>query len=159
MNDRWIRPDGARWNAADRVRVSRLFRGHIDTPSNRRRGKSCRIQRRTCFWHPDVEAEAHHIDYAKPFVVVWAGLKCGCHRKIDHGTLKIPRKAIFDYTSLIEGEYGVARLKIRVEESKSTACSCGRRPRWMVTEGKHRPECSKNCPEPAATGSNDAVPF
>lgn len=159
MNDQWTKSDGTRWNPADRVRVARLFRAHVDTPSNRARRRSCRIVRQPCHWHPDEPGEAHHIDYEKPFVVVWVGLRCGCHRKVDHGAVKIPKRAIWDYTSLIEGPYGVAKMGLRVDESRSTACVCGKRPRWMVRAEKHHPECPKNCIEPVATGTDDAPAF
>jgi len=112
-NKQWVTDDGKRWQRAERIAVARLFRGHVDTPSNRRRGKSCRIQRRGCFWHPDVEAEAHHVNYSRPFVVVWVGVVCGCHRRVEHGSLKVPKAAIFDYTSLIEGPYGISRPTAR----------------------------------------------
>jgi hypothetical protein len=114
-NNSFLTKDGRRWQRADRIRVARLFRAHVDTPSNRRRGRSCRIQRRDCHWHPGVTAEAHHVDYARPFAVVWAGLLCGCHRRIEHGTLTVTRRAIWDYTSLIEGPFGIARPGGRAE--------------------------------------------
>lgn len=145
MNDRFLKSDGTRWNSADRARVARLFRAHVDTPSNRRTGRSCRIVRRGCFWHPEVEAEAHHVDYTRPFIVVWVGTSCGCHRRIDHGSLKIPQKAICDYTSLIEG---VAKHGLRSEMTRldSLACICG-------AKGKREPHRG-NCPKEAA---NEAV--
>jgi hypothetical protein len=124
MNDRWTTKAGKRWNKTERDRVSRRFRYHVRTTSNPRG----RIHREGCFWHPEVEAEAHHIDYTKPFVVVWAGGSCGCHRRVDHGSLKVPKKAIFDYTSLVSV---VARPGGQrhgpVKDSK--ACTCGRRRR------------------------------
>lgn len=162
MNDRWIKTDGTRWNEAERIRVSRLFRAHVDTPSNRRTGRSCRIQRRNCFWHPNEAAEAHHIRYDKPFVVVWACVRLGCHREIDHGSKKIPRKAVFDYTSLVEGAYGVAKHGLRKPEPESRGgCTCARRARTkaMRERGQHLVTCPKFVDEPQATRSDDATPF
>ena len=48
-------------------------------------------------------AQAHHLDYSKPFLVVWVGESCGCHRRLEHGTLRIPKKAVYDYSSLVAG--------------------------------------------------------
>jgi hypothetical protein len=147
---------GERWQRADRIAVARRFRSHIDTPSNRRRNKSCRIQRRNCHWHPYVEAEGHHVDYNWPFVVVWVGLSCGCHRKIEHGTLKIPRKAIWDYTSLIEGPYGISKpglLRKGMRVSGAKGCTCGIRGGHGVAQ--------KDCPVHNAPADEvkSATPF
>lgn len=117
MNDRW-QLSGRKWNSAERQRIARRFRHHVRTSSNPRG----RIHRELCFFcvenaltggYPRLEhlplAAAHHIDYARPFVVVWC---CDSHhRKIDHGALCVPLKAICDYTSLIEtvAKYGKRR--------------------------------------------------
>jgi hypothetical protein len=112
VNDRWIKKDGTRWNSAEKARVAKRFRSYIRTPSN----PTGRIHREPCFFcvHErlaqgytlvDIEqilpkAEGHHVDYNKPFVVIWS---CGSHhRQIDHGTLLVPRIAICDYTSLVK---------------------------------------------------------
>lgn len=125
MNDRWQK-GGRRWNAAERQRVARRFRHHVRTPWN----PLGRIQRDLCFFcvrnalaggYPRLEhlstVSAHHVDYARPFVVVWA---CDSHhRQIDHGVLRIPLRAICDYTSLIEAP-GVAQRGNRYESRLRT---------------------------------------
>lgn len=114
MNDRWQK-SGTRWNQRDRIQVARLFRHHVRTPSNPRG----RIHRECCWFcletarrggYPLAEhlplAPFHHIDYARPFVGVWCCDKH--HRMIDHDSLRVPARAIHDYTSLIEAP-GVGR--------------------------------------------------
>ena len=108
----WKKSDETRWNNAERDRVSRMFRHHVRNPSHPRG----RIHREACHWHPNVVGEAHHLDYAHPWRVVWAGgEECGCHRRIDHGSLKVPQRAIWDYSSLIEAvaKPGLRRTKRR----------------------------------------------
>lgn len=98
MNDKWMK-GGRRWNRASRVRVSRLFRSYVQTPSKPR----APIVREACHFHPYVLGEFHHTDYRRPFVGAWlcgwAGLSC--HRKVDHGTLELPPEAIRDYTAVV----------------------------------------------------------
>lgn len=84
----------------ERVRCARRFRQQLWSPAHPER----RIHRvyRCVNWREcrtgDVQTEAHHIDYRKPYVVVWV---CrSCHRRIEHG-LKVPRRWIHDYTSLV----------------------------------------------------------
>jgi hypothetical protein len=107
MNDRWQR-DGGRWNSDEKIRVSRLFRHHVRTPSN----PLGRIHRESCWFcvqnalkggYPRLEhlppVAGHHVDYARPFRVVWC---CESHhRQVDHGTLQVPQRAICDYSSLV----------------------------------------------------------
>jgi hypothetical protein len=107
MFDYWRHGD-KKWNTAERTAVARLFRAHVDTPSNRLRGRSCRIHREACAFHPGVTGEAHHVDYARPFLVAW--LCARCHRRVDHGGVKLLKKHVWDYTSLIDG---VAKHKLR----------------------------------------------
>jgi hypothetical protein len=78
-------------------RVARRFRHHVRTVSNPRG----RIIREACTFCPaGATAGGHHLDYAKPFVVVWA---CEpCHRKIERGEIKIRAKDVWDYTSLVK---------------------------------------------------------
>lgn len=117
MNDKWRDKLGKRWQAKANTKIAHTFRSHVDTPSNRAHGRSCRIHREPCFacaadyyaalqafptinFKPPLEpGEAHHIDYVRPFVVVWVCHRH--HREVDHGSLKIPKKAIWDYSSLI----------------------------------------------------------
>lgn len=133
MNDQWLKKDGTRWNSAEKDRATRLFRAHVDTPSNRRKGRSCRIRREPCWFclqnarqggfpqeeHLSLES-FHHIDYSKPFRGIWACTKH--HRQIDHGALRIPLKAVRDYTSDVEV---VARHGLRHEGPRH-----GRRKDW-----------------------------
>ncbi len=125
MNDKWKTKEGKRWSKADRDRATRLFRAHVDTPANFRRGRSCRIKRQPCYFcvrellgregpHAPIDrlplGDAHHVDYGCPFVVVWT---CNSHhRRVDHGALRVPRKAIMDYTSLISGPYGISKPRL-----------------------------------------------
>jgi hypothetical protein len=97
MNDRWSRQDGKRWSRRERDRVAERFRSHVRTPSNPRG----RIVRERCPWHPEkARVEAHHPDYARPFLVVWCCF--ACHRRIDHGSLVPTVRETWDYTSLVE---------------------------------------------------------
>lgn len=146
----WKTKDGRRWQQSERVRVARRFRGHVRTPSNPRG----RIHRESCHWHPDVEAEFHHIDYANPWRGAWLGLTCGCHRRVEHGTLRIPAKAIWDYTSLIESP-GVGRPGGRRHGPvvATKACTCPRRTTHDVKYDRHQPSCPKFMRDP------DAPPF
>lgn len=96
----WKTPAGARWNKADRIRASRMFRHHVQSTWNPRG----RIVRLPCafepFGHQLKESEAHHVDYDKPFVICWV---CpDCHRAIERGEKKVTKTRIYDYTSLVE---------------------------------------------------------
>ncbi len=113
------------------TRIQRLFRHHIRTPSN----PSGRIRREVCFfehrvktgkavpssgkcWYSDRKdnervAEAHHIDYAHPFKVVW--LCFHHHRKLERGKVKLRKRMVWDYTSLIDG---IAKFGNRVSKEE-----------------------------------------
>jgi hypothetical protein len=97
-------------------RAERHFRQHVDTPSNRRAGRSCRIVRQPCFFCVEEEraraaaggvadesrlfpAPFHHLSYTpgEEFRGVWCCDKH--HRQIDHGPLRIPLRAVRDYSS------------------------------------------------------------
>lgn len=131
MNDRWKTKEGKRWGRADRDRATRLFRAHVDTPSNFRAGRSCRIKRQPCYFcvqevlakhgrSASIEhlplVDAHHVNYNHPFAVAWTCVSH--HRKIDHGALRVPRRAIMDYTSLIMGPYGISKPGLLRENQK-----------------------------------------
>jgi hypothetical protein len=77
-------------------RVARRFRHHVRTPRNPRG----RIQREPCGFCPDPNpAEAHHLDYSRPFLVVWS---CeDCHRAIEQGRVRVLARHTWDYSSLI----------------------------------------------------------
>lgn len=119
----WSDPSG-RWNSADRIRVERLFRAHVQS----RRNPGGRIVRLPCvFWGgvrgrwpqpqpPDClgePADAHHVDYEHPFRVAWLCFKC--HRRVERGTLRITPRLICDYTSLVANIRRVSARERRVQ--------------------------------------------
>ena len=83
-----------------RVRCARRFRYHVNTRSNPRG----RIFRLPCVFCPldrgtQQPSEAHHVDYAKPFLVAWL---CEVHhRMVDHGSLKLQARMLCDYSGLV----------------------------------------------------------
>lgn len=95
--------DWRRWKQyedPDKVRAARRFRHHIQTPSNPRG----RVVRLPCVFCPLEEAlnrfsEAHHPNHKIWWVVVWACERC--HRMIEHGSLRVLKKHLFDYSSLL----------------------------------------------------------
>ena len=77
-------------------RMARRFRHHINRHSN----PYGRVLRLPCFNCKNIlrQSDAHHIDYAKWYVVVWV---CSpCHRLVERG-LVIPARAVCDYGSLL----------------------------------------------------------
>jgi hypothetical protein len=131
VNDRWLKRDGSRWGSAEKRRVARLFRHHVRTfrnPMGRIHREACWFCRETARLDrlngtcngPREEhlplAPAHHIDYDRPFVVVWACDKH--HRMLDHCSLTLPLRAIHDYTSLIEAP-GIAQPGRRREARRT----------------------------------------
>lgn len=112
MNDKFKTPGGKRWGTDAMRRAERHFRQHVDTPHNRKARRSCRIVRQPCFFcveharkggYPREEhlfpAPFHHLSYApgEEFRGVWC---CDSHhRKVDHGDLAVPLRAIRDYSS------------------------------------------------------------
>lgn len=112
MNDRFKTRDGKRWGSDAMRRAQRHFRQHVDTPHNRKVGRSCRIKREPCFFcveharaggYPREEdlfpTAFHHLSYApgEEFRGVWC---CNSHhRKVDHGALTLPVRAVRDYSS------------------------------------------------------------
>jgi hypothetical protein len=94
-NNRWATDDGQRWQSAEHTRIGRRFRGHVRTETN----PKGRIHREPCYFHREMIGEAHHPDYDQPWAVVW--LCSSCHRRADHGTLRVTKKMIWDYTSLV----------------------------------------------------------
>jgi hypothetical protein len=105
MNDKWQGGDGACWNTREKQRIAERFRSHVRTKSNPRG----RIHREKCYFctreYPNPEewphlprADAHHVDYARPFVVAWLCFRH--HRAVDHGRA-LPPTALHDYFSLV----------------------------------------------------------
>lgn len=98
MNDKWSK-DGKRWHVRERDRIAERFRSHVRKPSNPRG----RIIRENCFACRlegiAKPGEAHHPDYTRPFLVAWVCYKH--HRSADHGGLVIPRRELWDYSSLV----------------------------------------------------------
>lgn len=121
MNDNFLTKQGERYGGDDMRRAQRHFRQHVDTPHNRKAGRSCRIVRQKCYFclleKPQMEpylppAPFHHLDYKHPFRGVWC---CDSHhRKIDHGSLEVPKDAIRDYTSDVEVVARPVRLRVVV---------------------------------------------
>ena len=98
MNDFWRN----RTKGYIEQRAGRRFRHHVRTATN----PKGRIHREACFWHPDRTGEFHHLDYDLPFKGVWC---CTfCHREIDHGTRKVPKRAVCDYSSLVRSRLDAA---------------------------------------------------
>jgi hypothetical protein len=107
----WRDSKGRRWYSSPQMRAARLFRYHVNTRNYNPRG---RIHRELCaFCKIDDQltpSQAHHIDYSRPFVVVWC---CQSHhRKIEYGTVEIKKWMIHDYTSLV-----ASVLKPRLSDS------------------------------------------
>ena len=89
------------------------FRRHVRKPSN----PTARIHREPCFFCVEdarlrsketgepldlsrcLIGEGHHVDYARPFLVAW--LCESHHRQVDHGALKLPKRALWDYESVV----------------------------------------------------------
>jgi hypothetical protein len=104
VNDKW-QDGGEAWNSPEKERVAKRFRAHVRTPSN----PKGRIHREKCFfckreyplpeeWPHLPRADAHHVDYSRPFVVAWLCFRH--HRAVDHGR-KLPPTALHDYSSLV----------------------------------------------------------
>lgn len=105
-----------------RIRAARRFRQQLYSPRHPDR----RIHRvyRCVNWRVcgqiDVQTEAHHLDYTKPYVVVWVCREC--HRRIDHDEMAVKPSWVRDYTSLVrqvparhaEGDHLPHRLKEEV---------------------------------------------
>lgn len=93
---KWTRRD----NASKPVRAARMFRYHVHTASNPR-GRIFRLPYAFCGFDGDqlTESEAHHIDYDRPFVIVWVCYKH--HRAIERGEIKVTKTRVCDYTSLV----------------------------------------------------------
>ena len=99
-----------RWEKFDRPeqdRIARRFRHHVRTtwnPKGRIRREPCQFcGAEESTWGKARKAgpiEAHHVDYAQPFLVVWVCFTC--HRKVDRGELKILKRHLWDYTSLVQ---------------------------------------------------------
>lgn len=99
MNDKWMAKDSERWNDPSQIRVARRFRHHVRTTSNPRG----RIHREPCFNIRECgstkPADAHHVDYNQPFLVLWVCVNC--HRKVDHNSLKFKKSDLWDYSSVV----------------------------------------------------------
>lgn len=95
----WRDQKGKRWYKTEHVRVTRMFRYHVNTRHNPRG----RIFRMLCqFCKPNTQitvSQFHHISYAHPFVGVWCCVSC--HRKIEVGAIKIGPSKVCDYTALV----------------------------------------------------------
>ena len=84
-------------DAAFRERVAKRLRSHIRVLSQ----PTARIHREVCFSRHDqqTDSEAHHVDYSRPFLIVWA---CrSCHERIEAGLLNYRLRDLWDYSSLV----------------------------------------------------------
>lgn len=84
----------------EKERAANRFRKHIQTPHRPNR----RVVRRCCVFCSYAESaqrpsEAHHPDYSKWWLVVWVCPQH--HRMVDHGSLKVLKRHLFDYSSLL----------------------------------------------------------
>lgn len=110
------------------VRVQRLFRAHVQSRRNPRgrivrlpcafyggvRGRWPQPQPPDCLGEP---ADAHHLDYSRPFYIVW--LCFHCHRKVERERLRVTPRMACDYSSL------VANIQ-RVSARARGEAACGR---------------------------------
>lgn len=126
----WESPTGERWNSAERIRVERLFRGHIQSRCNPRgrivrlpctfwggvRGRWPQAQPPDCLGEP---ADAHHVDYDQPFRVVW--LCRNCHRKVEREKLRVTPAMVCDYSSLVANirRASPSRRDVRVSDDEA----------------------------------------
>lgn len=111
MADDWFDAKAEeRWLKKNRplaYRVGNRFKRHVRTKSNPR-GRIIRPEQ--CTFCPSragqlfksgfiVEIQGHHIDYKRPFAVLWC---CqSCHRKLERGKLRWRKRDIHDYSSLV----------------------------------------------------------
>ena len=104
-NKHWMIGD-ARWNSRDRQRTEERFRRHVRTPKKNPDG---RIERQPCPFclreylpglaPQDDRIQFHHLDYGNPFLGIWC---CNSHhRKIEHGTVSVLKKDVWDYSSVV----------------------------------------------------------
>lgn len=95
------RKDGTRHSSDEMIAAQRRFRHHVRTPRNSRG----RIHREECVFCVQFKedqktiSEAHHLDYKEWWRVTW--LCFSHHRKVDHGSLKVRIRHIWDYSSLL----------------------------------------------------------
>lgn len=95
----WDKRPAKTYEAAGRVRSAERFRGHVWSPRNR----TGRIMRPwwcpVCWTQASKEViQAHHVDYDRPFLVVWCCTSC--HREFEAGK-KVQSKWLFNYESLV----------------------------------------------------------
>ena len=118
-NKKWM-AGGAHWRSAEDRRANRRFLRHVRSVSN----PKGRIHREACFRKdcdcPAGQAEAHHPDYTRPFLVLWVCVSD--HRRVEQGTLKYRKTDLWNYESLVnqrpgaqkplpaKGEYGHLRV-------------------------------------------------
>lgn len=104
--------DDSTWTPAQKRRIARAFRHHVQTKSN----PKGRIVRLPCvFWggwrsaksgkwaQPSMclgdFVDAHHVDYNRPFAVVW--LCKTCHALVHRRKLSVLPSMVCDYSSLV----------------------------------------------------------
>jgi hypothetical protein len=116
VSEGWAEKYTRKWNTRRRTQVAALFRHHVDTPCNRRAGRSCAIIRQPCWFCLQEEIETialalaedpeyipaalrngqfHHQTYRRPFYGVWVCYSH--HRMVEHGSIEVPLEATRDY--------------------------------------------------------------
>lgn len=85
---------------ADKMRAAERFRHHVWSPRNKR-GRIHRLYN-CCFCGKEGMTQAHHKDYARPFLVSW--LCPSCHRLVEYGTIRLRPWHWFNYRSLVRAE-------------------------------------------------------
>lgn len=110
MSHGWKGKKDARWLREQQplaYAVGNRFRRHVRTASNPRgriiRPNKCQKCPR-CIGQlyaggSKVQIQACHINYLRPFLVIW--LCQGCHRKLERGTLEFKKRELHDYESLV----------------------------------------------------------
>lgn len=115
--------DELTWSAADKRRIARMFRHHVQTTWN----PKGRIVRLNCAFQGGIRrgnlrvpeppmclgdlVDAHHVDYDRPFAVVW--LCRTCHALVHRRKLEVRPFMVCDYTSLVANQLQPNRSRRR----------------------------------------------
>jgi hypothetical protein len=104
--------DDSEWTAAQKRGIARKFRHHVQARWNPK-GRIVRLpcvfyggyaRGRHVFEEPPMclgdLVDAHHVDYARPFAVVW--LCRTCHALVHRRKLRVVPSMVCDYSSLVQ---------------------------------------------------------